>query len=130
MKIEEDEMTTEAAETKFTGYYSEQLKNLAELIDWLWAEHGKSFVKAGDDEVFAFGGNGFVLVLDQMKWAGTIEMMTPDVALTIRPGDDGKLAVTSNLQDEKAVKEAFDEGIRGVRRYYENRYWSTPKISS
>ena len=123
-------MAAQATETKFTGPYREQLKKLAELIDWLWAEHDKSYVKAGDDRVFAFGGNVYILVHDQSKWEGAIELMTPKAAITIRPEEGGAVSASSTLQDEKATREAFDEGIEGVRRYYENRYWSTPKTSS
>ncbi|MEW6208286.1 MAG: hypothetical protein AB1631_07955 [Acidobacteriota bacterium] len=115
-------------ETKFSGPYKEQLSKLAELIDWLWAEHDKSFVMAGDDKVYAFGGNGYLIVHDQSKWEGAIELMTPKAAMTVKP-EGGELTIISSLQDEKAVKEAFEEGIIGVRQYYENRYWATPQTA-
>lgn len=116
--------------TKFSGPYKEQLSNLDELIDWVWAEHDKSFVTAGDDKVYAFGGNGYMLVHDQSKWEGAIELMTPKASITVKPDDDGKLTVISSLQDEKAVKDAFKEGISGVKQYYENRYWATPQTAN
>ena len=123
-------MTTTSVKQDFTGPYKESLAELASLIDWLWAEHDKSFVKAGDDKVYAFGGNGFILVLDESKWDGLIEFLTPKGALTIKPGEDGKPTVSSAGQDESAVRELFKNGIEGLRNYYEDRYWSTPKTSS
>ena len=60
-------MTTTAVQERFKGPYQKHLTELAELIDWLWTEHDKSFVKAGDDRVYAFGGNGYIIVLDEAK---------------------------------------------------------------
>jgi hypothetical protein len=122
-------MTSSATEQNFSGPYQQQLGELAELMEWLWSEHDKSFVKAGDDKVYAFGGNGYTLVLDESKWQGLIEFLTPKGAMTIKPDENGKITVTGPSQDEKAVKELLKDGIQGVRQYYENRYWSTPKTS-
>jgi hypothetical protein len=122
-------MTKTSTRPNFSGPYKELLSELASLIEWLWTEHDKSFVKAGDDKVYAFGGNGYVVVLDESQWDGLIEFMTPKGAFTIKPGDDGKTSVTSTVQDEKAAKQLFGEGIKAIRNYYEKRYWSTPKTS-
>jgi len=46
-------MTTTATERNFQGPYKELLAELASLIDWLQSEHDKSYVKAGDDKVYA-----------------------------------------------------------------------------
>jgi hypothetical protein len=113
----------------FSGPYKALLEELASLIDWLWTEHDKSFVKAGDDKVYAFGGDGYVLVFDESQWGGLIEFMTPKGAFTIKPGDDGNTNVTSTVQDEKASKQLFQEGINAIRNYYEKRYWTTPKTA-
>lgn len=120
-------MTTTAVQDRFAGPYQKHLTELAELIDWLWSEHDKSFVKAGDDRVYAFGGNGYIIVLDESKWDGTIEFITPSGTLTIKPGENGKIAVEAANQDEKAIKQILKSGNEGVRGYYERRYWSTPK---
>jgi hypothetical protein len=70
-----------------------------------------------------------VIVLDESQWNGLIEFMTPKGAFTIKPGDDGKTNVVSTIQDEKAAKQSFKEGIEALRNYYERRYWSTPKTA-
>lgn len=106
------------------------LTELASLIDWLQTEHDKSYVKAGDDKVYAFGGDGFVIVMDESRWDGLIEMITPKGNLSLKPGDDGKISVTSPVEGGVAVKDILREGIDGLRRYYENRYWSTPTTSA
>jgi hypothetical protein len=121
---------TKPANRNFEGPYKESLTELANLIEWLQREHDKSFVKAGDDKVYAFGGDGYIVVLDESIWEGLIEVVTPKGGVAIKPGDDGKISVTSTVEGEQAIRELFKDGIEGVRRAYENRYWSTPKTAT
>jgi len=121
-------MTTASAGQSFAGPYKESLEQVASLIDWLWAEHDKSFVKAGDDKVYAFGGNGFILVFDESRWEGLIELITPNGTVTMKGGNGGP-EVVATVQDDAAIRDLFNGGIEGIRNYYENRYWSTPKTA-
>ena len=123
-------MTQTAKERNFEGPFKKQLAELADLIDWLLTEHDKSYVKAGDDKVYAYGGDGFVLVMDESVWSGLIEMITPKGGLSIKPSEDGKTSVTSAAEGDAAIRQLLKEGINGIRTYYEGRYWSTPKTSS
>lgn len=129
-KDQSSDMTRTAIERNFEGPYKDLLAELASLIEWLQTEHDKSYVKAGDDKIYAYGGDGFVLVMDESGLDGLIELITPKGALSIKPGDDGKITVTSAAEGEAAVKEILRECIDGLRRYYENRYWSTPTTSA
>jgi hypothetical protein len=121
---------TATSTLNFEAPYKEQLTELAGLIDWLQTEHDQSFVKAGDDKVFAFGGDGFVVVLDERVWMGLIELVTPGGSVSIKPGEDGKIKITSTVEGEAATKQILKDGVEGIRRNYENRYWSTPKTAS
>lgn len=124
-------MTGTATERSFDGPFKKELTELASLVEWLQTEHDKSFVKAGDDKVYAYGGGGCVLVLDESMWNGLIEMITPRGGVSIKPSDDGRITVTGSAnEDEKTLKERLTEGTEGIRNYYENRYWSTPKTSA
>jgi alpha/beta superfamily hydrolase len=124
-------MTQTATQRSFDGPFKNELNDLANLIDWLQAEHDKSFVKAGDDKVYAFGGAGYVLVVDQSLWDGLIELITPSGGLSIKPGENGQIAITGSPDDsEKTLRERLREGVAEIRKYYENRYWSTPKTSA
>ena len=120
-------MTRTSTERNFNGPYATMLSELAELINWLWVEHDKSFVKAGDDKVYAFGGDGYIVVFDESQWDGLIELITPTIGFTIKPGENGNTTVTSSNADEKASKENFKKAIDGIKSYYERRYWTTPK---
>ena len=121
---------TESVDRNFEGPFKESLKELARLIDWLRTEHDKSFVKAGDDKVYAFGGDGYIVVLDESVWSGLIEVVTPKGGVAIKPGEDGKISVTSAVEGEQAIRQLIQDGIEGVRTSYENRYWSTPKTAT
>ena len=123
-------MTTTSTKRNFAGPYKALLAELAELIDWLWKEHDQSFVKAGDNKVYAFGGNGYVLVFDESQWDGMIELMAPNGAFTIKPEEGGNISATSTNADEAASKQLFKETIDYIRSYYEKRYWKTPKTSA
>lgn len=123
-------MTQTATGTNFDGPFKKQLAELADLINWLHTEHDKSYVKAGDDKVFAYGGDGFVLVMDESAWKGLIEMITPKGGLSIKPSEDGKISVTSAVEGDAAIRQLLKDGISGIRTYYDDRYWSTPKTSS
>ena len=121
---------TESGKTRnFTGPYADLLSELAKLMDWLASEHDLSFVKAGDDQVFAYGVNGYILVFDQSRWEGLIELLVPNSAFTIKPSAEGAIAVTSTNADEKASLKLFKEALDRIRSYYQSRYWSTPKTS-
>ena len=114
----------------FSGPYKELLGELSGLIDWLRGNHDLSFVKAGDNAVFAYGGDGYVVIFDESVWGGLVELLTPGCTFAITPGEDGKVAVTSSNADEKASKQSFQEAIAAIRNYYETRYWRTPNTSA
>jgi hypothetical protein len=121
-------MATASTQPSFTGPYKDLLGELATLMDTLSTEHGLSFVKAGDDKVYAFGGDGYVIVLDESRWQGLIEFLTPGGALTIKPDENGKPSVQLAGADEAKTKQVLKDGIEGVRRYYEKKYWKSPNV--
>ncbi|HKV38732.1 MAG TPA: hypothetical protein VJX67_05940 [Blastocatellia bacterium] len=113
----------------FSGPFEKALTNLAATVDSIWEEHGTSFVKAGDDKVFALGGAGFVVVVDEKMWGGLVEILTPTATITARPGDDGKLSVASGDLDQAAINKLLKKTSEALRSYYEKRYWRTPKTA-
>ena len=113
----------------FSGPYKALLNELSELIDWLRATHDLSYVKAGDNAVYAYGGDGNVVVFDESLWAGLVELTTAGSTFAIKPDADGKVTVTSSNADEKTSKQSFKEALAAIRSYYETRYWKTPDTS-
>jgi hypothetical protein len=119
-------MATVTAKPVFSGPFRNLLGELAQLIDRLMEEHGTSFVKAGDDQVYALGGNGYNVVFDQNRWQGQVEIFTPTATLSVKPDQGGTPVVNAGTLDEKATKQALRESIDHLASYYENRYWITP----
>src|SRR5579862_8041362 len=115
--------------TAFSGPFKDQLNSLAQLVEQLESEHNTSFVKAGDDKVYAFGGDGYGVVLDERKWQGLVEILTPTVTISVRPAGAGSYEVSAPNLDEPAIKKALNETVEALRKYYEKRYWHTPKIA-
>jgi hypothetical protein len=122
-------MTTSSSKSDFTGPYSTALTELAKTIDFITAEHGTSFVKAGDNKVYALGGNGYVVVLDENEWNGLIEVLTPKATIHIRPAEGGGFSVAAEKLEQSEINLLLTETSEKLRSYYEKRYWRTPKIA-
>jgi len=122
-------MSTSPSKPSFAGPYKAELTELAETIDSVTAEHGTSFVKAGDNKVYALGGNGYVVVLDENEWNGLIEVLTPKTTVHVRPADGGGVTVAAADQNEAAIKALLKETSEKLRSYYDKRYWRTPRIA-
>ena len=119
-------MMTTTNSPVFSGPYSELLTELSQVVESISVEHGTSFVKAGDDKVFALGGGGYVILFDEKRWDGFVELFTPDAALSIKRDDAGKIGVTAANLEEPAVKAALRSSIDALKAYYAGRYWQTP----
>src|ERR1041385_7814085 len=113
-------MTVDAKQPEFKGSFSTELTELRNLIDWLWQEHGMSYVKAGDDKVYAFGADNHLVVMDESRWDGLIEFITPKGGITIKPAEAGEFTVSGGDLDEQSMKGLFKEGLEYIKRYYEN----------
>ena len=120
-------MTTESGSSQFKGPFKQALSELAATLDDISADHGTSFVKAGDDKVYAMGGDGYVVVLDERKWEGLVEVLTPDSTISVRPGADGSHEALAPNLEKKAVTEKLRQATAAIRDYYDKRYWRTPK---
>ena len=119
-------MATESASRQFKGPFKEALSRLAATLDDISADHGTSFVKAGDDKVYAVGGAGYVVVLDEREWDGLVEVLTPDATISVRPGADGSHEVVAPNLEQRVVTEKLRQAAAAIRDYYDKRYWRTP----
>lgn len=111
---------------EFSGPYKELLVDLATVIEELRETHGTSFVNAGDDKVFAVGGDGTMVVFDESLWNGLVEVITPSGGISIKPDEAGIPSVDPGEMDEQAVRAVLKRAAAELRSYFENRYWSVP----
>jgi hypothetical protein len=119
-----------ANQPDFGGPFEAALTKLAATIDQIWSDHGTSFVKAGDDKVYALGGAGYIVVFDENRWGGLVEVLTPKVTISIRPvPGQSTLSVTAPDTDDAKLNQLLEETAESVGNYYSKRYWRTPKIA-
>ncbi len=123
-------MTTESGSSEFKGPFKKALSELAATLDEISAKHGTSFVKAGDDKVYAMGGAGYVAVLDESKWDGLVEVLTPDATISVRPGPDGGHEASAPNLEQNVVAEKLLQAAAAIRAYYDRRYWRTPRTAA
>ena len=106
----------------FAGPFEGPLTKLASTVDEVWSDHGTSFVKAGDDKVYALGGAGYIVVFDENRWGGLVEVLTPKVTISIRPvPGQSTLSVTAPDVDETRLKQLLEETAVAVSDYYAKR---------
>jgi hypothetical protein len=98
------------------------LEAFVAAVERAHAEHRVSFVAAGDEKIYAYGGDGYVVVFNERVFGDLVELETPCGSARIEPNKDGSLAVTSTPPDVDA-DELLSEAARGLLRYYEKRYW-------
>jgi len=122
-------MSTQSTSIQFKGPFKDALSDLASTLEDLLADHGTSFVKAGDDRVFALGGGGYVVVLDERKWDGLVEVLTPEATISVRPTAEGNHDASAPNLDQSAVTNKLREANSRIRDYYGKRYWKTPKTA-
>lgn len=91
-------------------------------VERVHEEHRVAFVAAGDERIYAYGGDGYVVILGEERFGGLVELETPSGSLRIEPGEGGRPAVTG-AADGTDADALLGEAARRLLRYYEKRYW-------
>jgi hypothetical protein len=100
------------------------LDALVELVTRLHRDHTVSYVAAGDDRIYAYGGNGFCAVVSQELFADVVELETPTGRIRVQPDESGSLTVAAEDGDDpRPVDERIAEATRAIDGYYRRRYW-------
>ena len=122
-------MSATASHPKFPAFFADSLTQLSDTIETLSRDHGTSFVNAGADQVYALGDGDYVIVFDDKKWTGLMEVFTPKGVIAIKTGEDGKLTLSASDLDDKTINKLLKECCEKVRSYYDKRYWKTPSTT-
>lgn len=101
-----------------------ELAALVATVERLHRERTVSFVAAGDEKIYAYGGNGFVTVFGENVFGGLVEVETPTGTIRIEPDVHGALFVSAaDGDDTRPLGERLSEATRQLETYYRRRYW-------
>ena len=105
----------------FTGEHVALLNDTYDLIVKLWASHYTSPVFAGDEMIFALGGNGYAIVLSHLGFKTLVELQTPHGNVDLRPDPESGAVSISRVDspDGLPADELLRDLSRGLLDYYE-----------
>ena len=105
----------------FSGEHADLLNGVYDLIVKLWDEHYTSPIFAGDEMIFALGGNGFTIVLSHLGFNTLVELQTPRGNVDLRPDATSGTVGISRVEspDELPADELLRDLSRGLIDYYE-----------
>jgi len=93
-----------------------------ELLTSLWEEHYTSPIFAGDEMIFALGGNGYETVFSHMGFGGLVEIRSPHANIDLRPTphDDKQVVGISRFESAGGMNpdEALRDFFKGIIDYY------------
>ena len=93
-----------------------------ELLTSLWEQHYTSPIFAGDEMVFALGGNGYETVFSHQGFGGLIEIRSPYANIDLRPAAQDEKSVVAISRFESADGMTVDDALRdffsGIIAYY------------
>ena len=93
-----------------------------ELLTSLWEEHYTSPIFAGDEMIFALGGNGYETVFSHMGFGALVEIRSPHANIDLRPmpHDDKQVVGISRFESAGGMNpdEALRAFFKGIIDYY------------
>lgn len=98
-----------------------ELAALVATVERLHRDYTVSFIAAGDERIFAYGGNGFVVILSDRLFDGLVEIETPEGTMRIEPDEGGRVGVTG--AGDAPLGPRLERARTSLERYYARRYW-------
>lgn len=100
---------------------SPALDRLVEVIERLHRDHRVSFIAAGDQRVYAYGGGGYVAIVSDQLFDGAVDIEAPTMKLRVERDADGRLVATSATAPEGPADGDLSDIADGLERYYARR---------
>lgn len=104
------------SDSRITG-----LERLVAVIERLHREHTVSFIAAGDEKIYAYGGGGYVAIVSDRLFDGVVDIETPAGSFRIEPGEDGRPAVAAVGDGSVPTERDLEVASDGFERYYARR---------
>ncbi len=105
----------------FKGEHVELLNEFYDLVVRLWGEHYTSPVFAGDEMIFALGGNGYAVVFSHLGFKTLVETSTPQGAIELRADPDSGAVTIARVTSPEGVPtdDLLRDLMKGIVDYYE-----------
>jgi hypothetical protein len=104
----------------FKGEYRAILDEVYELLIRLWEEHNTSPVFAGDEMIFALGGNGYSVVFSHLGFQTLVELRTPQGGIDLRPEASSGGVTIAKVDSPEGVppQKLLRDLMKGLVDYY------------
>jgi len=104
----------------FKGEYRAILDEVYELLIQLWDEHYTSPVFAGDEMIFALGGNGYSVVFSHLGFQTLVELRTPQGGIDLRPDASAAGVTIAKVDSPEGVppQKLLRDLMKGLVDYY------------
>ncbi|HQR38558.1 MAG TPA: hypothetical protein PLF26_09160 [Blastocatellia bacterium] len=101
-----------------------ELAEFVECVESVHRDHTVSYVLAGNDKIYAYGANGYTVVLSDAVFGALVEVDTPGGELRVEPDSDGVVGVKPVAEGgEQSVGALLAATTRELKSYYTRRYW-------
>jgi hypothetical protein len=96
------------------------LADFVAAVERIHAEHRVAYHAAGDDQIYAYGGRGYLVILSQRGFGGLVELQTPEGTARIEPNEAGEVHVAAVSGDNEAGAMLADAAVM-LQLYYRRR---------
>lgn len=107
---------------QFAADHQVLLDYFYELLTSLWEQHYTSPIFAGDEMIFALGGNGYETVFSHLGFGALVEIRSPHATIDLRPTaqDDKTVVGISRFEsaDGMNTEAALRDFFKGIIDYY------------
>lgn len=97
------------------------LARLVEVIERLHRDHTVSFIAAGDEKIYAYGGGGYIAIVPEAVFDGVVDVETPTKKFRIEPGDAGRRIPAGVADGDVPADAELADAAEGFERYYARR---------
>jgi hypothetical protein len=117
-------MNDERPHTDSPEAVAPELARLVEVVERLHRDHTVSFIAAGDEKIYAYGGGGFIAIVSDRLFDDPVDVETPTAKFRIERDADGRMTAVSVTGEDVPTAKDFVSAAEGFERYYARRIGS------
>jgi hypothetical protein len=102
----------------FKGDHADLLEGVYSTLVGLWERHYTSPVFAGDEMIFALGGNGHLIVFSNLGFETLVEVRTPRGSIELRPSEGAVSIAKVDSPEGVPANKLLREFLAGIDDYY------------